>query len=266
MARRSAPSAQRPLDRLLPTALALVLGVGTLSAALGGIVSDALIGRPSAASGVGFVLMLPLAIFAAIVGFAAGYGMGAWLKQRGFNPQVAIRPYRIVMALVLGVATVIGATFGARPVLRHERLFEPRVRAGAGAMTIEESRPDGCREVLSTFGEVSATWTRDGRVTLSRPDGAVVGDADLSRYETLRGVHAAGARLPGGEAAFAILVSFTRSDRHLLMIFDGDGKPVYEEMLAGAARGEKPLQACSSESGDSFVVELEGRPVTYRPR
>ena len=260
--------AERPLDRLLPTAGALVLGTGTLAAALGGIAADAVIGRPSAASGVGALLMLPIAIMAAIVGFAGGHGIGAWLKRRGFNPHIEMRPYRVVMAFVLGVATVIGATFGARPVLRHERLFQPGVRLGAGAMTMEEAGPEQCREALSAFGEVAAKWTREGRIVLSRPDGAIVGDADLSRYEPLRDVRVAGARLPAGGEAFALVAGFSRApDRHLLLVLDDDGRTIYEEMLAGRLReGAEPLRACTSESGDSFVVELERRSITYRAK
>lgn len=276
--------AERAIDRLLPTAGALVLGAGTLAAGLGGIAADVMVGRPSAASGVGVMLMFPLVLFAAIVGFAAGYGGGAWLRRRGLNKSVPLGPYRIVLAFVLGVAAVIGATFGARPVLRHERLFAPRIVSGDGAMLREDGAPIACRQekavsvcrdgagtpdaILSNFGEVSVRCSDDGRITMTRPSGEVVGSADLSRYEPLRNVHVTGARIADGGEAMAVLTGFARApNRHLLIVFNPDGAVVYEEMIAGSTRGSAvPLVACAGDDGSSFVVDLDGKPATYRLR
>ena len=273
--------AERPLDRLLPSAMALVAGTAAFAAGIAGIAADVMIGRPSKASAVGLVVIVPLALFAAIVGFALGHALGLWLRKRGLNPAVAMRPYRVVMAFVLGVATVIGATFGMWPVLRHERLFQPRVMRGADVMVREAGWPQECRRepapavcnppagtlsaaILSTFGEVSVSCTREGRITMSRPSGATVATTDLSRYTRVGEVRAASVPSADGGEAFAVLANL-RPTRYLLMMFNRDGHPIYEELIQGSARGgAAPLVACASEEGGSFIVDLDGSPVTYR--
>lgn len=279
-------SAERTLDRLLPQAIALVFGTAAAAAGLAGIAADTFIGRPSATSAFGLILIFPLVLLAAVVGFALGHGAGVWLRRRGLNADVPMGPYRIVMVFVLGVATVIGATFGARPVLKHERLFRPRVMTGQDAVTTEPGWPLACtREaaqtvcnpsanrfsaaILSGFGEVAVTCSPDGRITLARPGGAIVASADLSAYPPLAAVHAAGVQQPGGGEAFAIVAGFVKNaNRHLLMIFNPDGRMFYEQMVDGSTRGSAaPLVTCAEDDGGgSFVVDLDGRPVTYRPK
>lgn len=277
--------AERLLDRLLPGAVALVLGVGALAAGLGGIAADVAIGRPSASSGVGFVLMLPVAVFAAVVGFAIGYGAGAWIKRRGMNTAVPMRPYRIVMAFVLGVATVIGATFGARPVLEQERLYRARVIEGEGAFSRQTGAPDGCilgpasvacdaaigvtSAALQWNGrDVTVACTRDGRVSVAEESGASIAVLDLSGFDRALRVDARAVRGTDGRESLALLSS-VRVDgtRHLLSLVDHDGRIRYQEMLAGErpARNATALRVCEADDPPSFVIDLGG-PVTYRPR
>ena len=276
--------AERPLDRLAPQAMALIFGVAALAAGLGGIAADITTGRPSASSGVGFVLMLPVAVLAAVVGFAIGYGAGAWAKRHGVNRLVPMKPYRIVMAFVLGVVTMIGATLGARPVLRHERLYQPRVISGAGVMLQEPGMPVSClpaRAVtvcspsnrgsqtafLTQSGEISVRCERDGQIRMTRPSGDVAASLDLSNYDQARDAVAVDVRLADGREAIGLLAAVRGGTRHLFTVFNQDGQPLYQELIEGATRGSAvPLLACASDEGGSFVVDLNGAPVTYRPR
>ena len=274
--------AERPLDRLLPGAVALVFGAAALAAGLGGIAADLMMGRPSPTSGVGFVLMLPLAVFAAIVGFAIGYGAGAWAKSHGVNTLVPMRPYRIAMALALVVATVIGATLGARPVIRNERLYRARVISGEGAMLREPGYPRACAQLpvvvcsqagiagtgsfLSSSGEIDVRCSR-GLIRLTRASGDVAGSLDVSDYRQIGDTRAGAVKLQDGREAFAVLSAVRGGSRHMLAVFNQDGQAVYQELIDGSAReGVSPLQACRSDDGGAFVVDLGGSPVTYRPR
>ena len=276
--------AERTIDRLLPQAFALLFGVSALAAGVAGIAADTFIGRPSSTSGVGIVLMFPLVLFAAIVGFALGHVIGLWLRRNGVTPQVPMLPYRIVMAFVLGVATVIGATFGARPVLRHERLHQARVIAGEGAVMREAGTPGSCTpmpatlvcDISTSVSATSLTWngrevtvgcTREGRITVSDATAGVTASLDLTAFEYVREVRAAVVKQPGGREALAVLASMRATGRrHMLAMFDADGRVLYQELLQGSAREEAPpLTICAAEDASSVVVDL-GEPLTYRPR
>ena len=278
--------AERTIDRLLPGATALVFGTVALAAGLGGIAADMMIGRTSASSGVGFVLMLPVAVFAAVVGFAIGYGAGAWAKSHGVNTMVPMKPYRIVMAFVLGVATVIGATLGARPVMRHERLYRPRVMVGEGAVAVQAGQPESCvldpayvacdssLRVTSTTlpwngRDVVVACTREGRVSMSDQSGAPLGVIDLSDFDHVRRVAARAVRRADGREALAVLASLRpNGTRHLFSLLDQDGRVIYQEMRAGALPAQAhqtALHVCERDDPPSIVLDLDG-PVTYRAR
>ncbi|MEX2272198.1 MAG: hypothetical protein WD690_12030 [Vicinamibacterales bacterium] len=276
--------AERPLDRLLPQALALILGLGVLAAALAAVVTDVMMGRPSTSSALGIVFMLPLALLAAVVGFAAGHMIGTWLRGRGMTPDVPMGPYRIVMAFVLAVATVIGATFGARPVFRHERLQEPRVMMGAGAMQREPGRPQACETLtpavlacdLSSGAsagtmvwngrDVTVGCTREGRITVSDASAGVVASADLSAFEYVRHVRAAAVMQTEGREGLALLAGLRATGRrHMFLIFDADGRVIYQELLRRDRDpdAQSPLSTCATDDASMIVVDL-GEPVTYR--
>lgn len=276
--------AERTIDRLMPQAVALLFGVTALAAGAAGIAADAFIGRPSSTAGVGIVLMFPLVLLAAVVGFALGHVIGLWLRKAGMAPAVPMLRYRIVMACVLCLAIAGGATLGARPVLRHERLHQPRVIAGEGRVAREAGAPGGCVAqpaalvcAISTSVSSSAiTWngrevtigcTREGRITASDGRVGVAASIDLTDYEYVRAVHAAAVPQPGGGEALALLASLRATGRrHMFVLIDADGRVTYQELLEGSLpRDRSPLAVCAAEDGASVAVDL-GKPLTYRPR
>lgn len=278
--------AERPLDRLLPKALALVFGLGALAAGGAGIAADFVIGRPSSTAGVGIVLMFPLVLFAAVIGFAAGHFLGMALRRRGITPDVPMKPYRLALAAVLLAVVAVGATLGARPVIRHERLHEPRVIAGAGEIAREDGVPDDCgvprqaalvcdissgvsSSVMAWNGrEITIGCTREGRITLSDASAGIVAAADLSDYEYVRTVHAAVVQEADGREALAVLAGFRATGRrHMFLMFDADGRIVYQELLARQPRpAAEPLAVCAAGEAAAGVVVNLGSPVTYRAR
>ncbi len=279
------PVPERPLDRLLPQAAALVFGITALAAGVAGIAADSVMGRPSSTSGVGVVLMFPLVLFAAVIGFAAGSFAGMALRRRRITPHMPMRPYRIVMALVLLAAAGIGATLGARPVIRHERLNAPRVIADTGEIYREPGAADECvapapavlacdvssgvraGAVVWNGREVTIGCTREGRITVADADAGVMASADLSDFEYMRDVRAAMVRQGEGRDALALLAGLRATGRrHMLLIFNADGRLIYQELLEGSVReGTGPLAACSTDEAGSLVIDL-GSAVTYRAR
>lgn len=277
--------AERPLDRLLPGALALVAGVTAFAWILAAIVADFSTGRPTSSSIFGIVVMLPIAMLAAMVGFAAGHLIGGELRKRNAAPRVPMKPFRIVMAFVLGVATIIGATKGALPVVRHERLQRPRVIAGEGRMELTAGRPDSCgpltkaevacelqtrqsaHSLLWNGRDVTLGCTRDGRITISDAANGIVASADLTAFEYVTRVHAVRVRQDDGREALALLAQLrTGGRREMLMVFDADGRAIYQELLQRSAHpGDAPLSVCTAGDRDSIIVDLDS-PVTYRPR
>lgn len=277
-------SVERPLDRLLPQAIALVFGTAALAAGLAGIAADTFIGRPSSTSGIGVVVIFPLVLFAAIIGFALGHMLGVWLRRRGLVPQVRMRPYRVILGLVLLAVTAIGATLGARPVIRHERMHTPRVIAGAGSFSRDAGAPDGCvphpatlvcsiSEQMSSGSlawngrEIAIGCTREGRISVSDQTSGQVASIDLSEFEYVRDVFAAPMRQAEGREGLALLATLRATGRrHMLAMLDADGRVVYQELLEGQRQGDSvPLSVCATDDASRAVVDL-GAPVTYRAR
>lgn len=278
-------SAERPLDRLLPQAIALVFGVGALAAGLAGIAADTFIGRPSSTSGIGVVVIFPLVLFAAIIGFALGHMLGVWLRRRGLVPQVRMRPYRVILALVLVAVTALGATLGARPVIRHERTHTPRVITGDGSFSKDAGAPDGCTlrpatlvcSISEQMSSGSLSWngreiaigcTREGRISVSDQVSGQLASIDLSEFEYVRDVFAAPMRQAEGREGLALLATLRATGRrHVLAMIDPDGRVVYQELLEGHRQGDAlaPLSVCESDDASGVVVDL-GAPVTYRAR
>ena len=279
--------AERPLDRLAPQAMALTFGMAALATGVAGIAAHTFIGRPSSTSGIGIVLLLPLVLFALVIGFAVGTVLGVLLRRRGLTPPVAMGRYRLAMAFVLVVVAVAGATLGARPVIRHERLHEPRIISGAERLTREPGAQQACvrapaARVCDLLAKASAgaiTWngrevivgcTREGRISVSDAAAGVLASADLSDYEYVLAAHAATVQRPEGGEALALLVSLRATGRrHMFMLFDADGRPLYEELLQGRVPQDgAPLSVCRAggdQDADRIVIDL-GDPITYRPR
>jgi len=277
--------AERPLDRLLPTAIALVFGTVAAAAGIAGVAADFLIGRPSSSSGLGIVFMLPLVLLAAVVGYAIGHGIGAWLRRNGVAPGISMRPYRVVMTFVLGVAIVIGATIGARPVIRQERLHQPRVLAGADAVDRQagaaadcpglRAAPLACNpldgrttyEFIWNGRDVTLGCTRGGTLTITDERGGVGASADLSAYEYVRDVHLALARQADGREAVALLARLRAiGRREMFMIVDADGRVIFQELMEAPREARaQPLAICPADDSDTIVVSGDTR-TAYRPR
>lgn len=277
--------AARALDRLLPAALALAAGTAAAAAGLAAVAADLFIGRPSSSSGVAAILLLPIVLIAAVVGFAAGHGLGGWLRRRGLAPQVPMGPYRVVLGLVLTAAAALGATFGARPVIRHERLMQPRVLAGADAVERHAAGADECAgatpapvacDPLNGVTAYHFVWngreatlgcTRDGHLTVSDAAGGVTASADLSGYEYVREVRAAVARQRDGRESLALLAGLRATGgRDMLVLVDADGRVMYEELLERSSRDvAAPLAVCPADDRDAIAVDT-GTRLIYRPK
>jgi hypothetical protein len=276
--------AERPVDKLLPQSLALVAGVAAIAVAGAGVAADFVIGRPSSTAALGIVVMFPLALFAAIVGFAIGHFAGFLLRKAHLTPALPMKPYRIGMALGLAAVAVTGAAAGARPVIRHERLHQPRVIAGADRMDRLPGAPDTCSSLQHApvacdllTGQTSSTlpWngrqvtlacTRDGLVTISDQSNGVIATADLRPFEYVRQVQAASARQRNGREALVVLARLRATGRReMLVIFNADGQVRYQELIATSRHIEQPLSICRGDDVDSPVVDA-GSPITYRER
>lgn len=274
--------ADRTLDTLMPQALALVAGAGALAVAGAGVAADLISGRPGSTAAFGIVAMFPLALFAAIVGFALGHYVSYLMRKAHITITVPMKPYRIVMAFVLGVVTVAGATIGARPVLRQERLYEPRVIAGGELMDRREAapcaqpqaapvacdRPKGQTSSTLTWNgrDVTLSCTHDGVITASDQSSAVVASLDLTPFEYVRQVQASAVRQPDGREALVMLARLSSNGRRaMLAIFNADGQVTYQELIAASRHVEMPLSICRAEDADTIVVDA-GAPITYRAR
>jgi len=271
--------AERPLDRMMPQALALVAGVGALAVAGAGVAADFAIGRPSSTAAVGIVLMFPFALFAAVIGFALGHYVSYLLRKARINITVPMKPYRIV----IGVVTVIGAVVGAKPVLRHERLHEPRVIAGADRMLrIEgaERCPQPQRAPVAcdvSTGQTSFTmpWnnrdvtlgcTRDGLITVSDQSSGVIASLDLRPFEYVRQLQAGTARQADGREALVLLARLRATGRREMFAeMNADGQVIYQELIAASRHVDFPLSICRAEDAESVMVDA-GAPITYQAR
>ena len=276
---------ERSIDSLAPQALALIFGLAALSAAVAALVADFSMGRPSSSSALGIVFMFPVALLAAVLGFAIGHVIGILLRKWNVTPAVPLKPYRFVMALVLLAVMAAGAAAGARPVLKREGMHFPRVLVGADVMQKSDGRPDNCTQITPAVvacdlgtrqTSYSLAWngrdvtigcTREGRITLSDASSGVITSIDLSAYEYVRQVRVAGARQTDGREALAMLAALrARGDREMFLVIDADGRSVYQELLErSVSEPHTPLSVCSSEDLDSVVIDL-GSPVTYRGR
>jgi hypothetical protein len=195
-----------------------------------------------------------------------------------------MKPYRIGMALGLAAVAVTGAAAGARPVIRHERLHQPRVIAGADRVDRHTGAPDNCSPLQRApvacdllTGQTSSTlpWngrdvtlacTRDGLVTISDQSSGVIASADLRPFEYVRQVQAAAARQRDGRDALVVLARLRATGRReMLVIFNADGQVTYQELIAASRHIEQPLSICRGDVDDSPVVDT-GSPVTYRAR
>lgn len=276
--------AERPLDRLLPAATALVFGTMALSATVGGLATDVIIGRPSSTAGLGALFAVPLVLLAAVLGYAIGHGIGELLRRRGIAPVIEMRRYRIAMGVGLAVAIMIGAALGATPVIRHERLHRPRVLVGEGAFDRREGAetcdtPSPAAYACNPLDDKTThafVWNgldarlgcaRDGHLTISDADGETAGAADLTRYEYMREVYAAVAKQGDGREALVVLARLRATGRReMLLVFDADGRLVYEELIERTrGRVETPLAICRADDRDAIVVDA-GRKITYRPK
>lgn len=276
--------AERPLERMMPQALALVAGVGALAVAGAGVVADFTIGRPSSTAAFGIVLMFPIALFAAVIGFALGHYASYLMRKAHISASVPMKPYRIVMAFVLGIVTVVGATVGAKPVLRHERLHEPRVIAGADRMFRVDGAPDHCSplqrapvacDLLTRQTSFAMAWngrdvtvgcTRDGLITVSDQSNGLIASLDLRPFEYVRQLQAAPARQADGREALVLLARLRATGRREMFAeFNADGQVIYQELIAASRHVEFPLSICRAAEADSAVIDA-GSPVTFRPR
>lgn len=272
--------ADRTLDTLMPQALALVAGVAALSFVGAGVAADIIFGRLSSTAAFGIVAMFPLALFAAIVGFALGHYIGHLMRKAHIAPAIAMKPYRLAMGLVLAVVIVAGATIGATPVLRNARLHEPRVIAGADRVERREGAPDGCvprqaapivcepgqaASAMSWNGrDVTVSCTREGLVTVADQSNAIVASLDLTVFERMRQAQLSTLRLSDGREGLAVLAQL-RTERDMFAIINPDGQVTYQELLAVSHRLNLPLAICGADDWDAAVVD-PGAPITFRPR
>ena len=274
--------AERTLDTLMPQSMALAGGAAALAIAGGGVAADFMFGRPGSTAALGIFAMFPLALFAAIVGFALGHYVAYLMRKARMRPPVSMKPYRLAMALVLAVIIVAGASIGATPVLRHERLHQPRILAGGDGMDRRETAADACGErqpapVVCDLppGQESSTLTwnardvtvscsREGHITVTDQSSAVVASLDLTAFEYMRQAQASTVRQPDGREGLAILARM-RTRRDMFTIFNADGQVTYQELLAVSRRVDLPLSICRGEDADAIVVDA-GSPITYRAR
>lgn len=272
--------ADRTLDTLMPQALALVAGVAALSFVGAGVAADVIFGRLSSTAAFGIVAMFPLALFAAIVGFALGHYVGYLMRKAHIAPSIAMKPYRLAMGLLLALVIVAGATLGATPVLRNARLHEPRVIAGADFVDRREGAPEGCvpREPAPVVCEpgqaasamswnardVTVSCTREGLITVADQSNAIVASLDLTPFERMRLAQLSAVRQPDGREGLVVLAQL-RTQRDMFAILNPDGQVTYQELVAVSHRQNLPLSICRADDGDAVVVDL-GSPVTYRAR
>ena len=274
--------AGRTLDKLMPQAVALAAGVGALAIAGGGVAADFMVGRPGTGAALGIAAMFPLALFAAIVGFALGHYAGYLMRKARITPPVSMKPYRLAMGLVLALVIIAGASIGATPVLRRERLHQPRILSGAERLDRREGAPGACPHqqpapVVCELppGQESAamTWnardvaiscTREGLITVTDQSNAVVASLDLTAFEYMRQAQASTIREPDGREGLAVLVRL-RTRRDMLAVFNADGQLTYQELLDVSERVERPLAICRGDAADTIMVDA-GSPITYRPR
>lgn len=274
--------AGRTLDKLMPQALALAGGVGALAIAGGGVAADFMVGKPGSGAALGIVAMFPLALFAAVVGFALGHYAGYLMRKARMTPPVSMKPYRLAMGLVLALVIVAGASIGATPVLRHERLHQPRILSGADRMERREGASDACAhqqaapvvcELSPGRDSATLTWnardvtiscTREGLIAVTDQSSAVVASLDLTAFEYMREAQASTVRAADGREGLVLLARL-RTRRDMLAVFNADGQVTFQELLDVSARVERPLSICRAEDADSILVDA-GSPITYRPR
>ena len=276
--------AERPIGRLMPQTLALVAGVGALAVAGAGVAADFMIGRPSSTAVFGIVLMFPIALFAAVIGFALGHYVSYLLRKANITATVPMKPFRIAVAFLLGVVTIAGAVIGAKPVLRHERLHEPRVMAGADRMSRTEGTDPPCAQpqraavacdLVTGQTSFAMSWnnrdvtlgcTRDGLITVSEQSSGVIASLDLRPFEYVRQVQAATARQADGREALVLLARLRATGRREMFAeFNADGQVIYQELIAASRHVDLPLSICRAEDADTVIVDA-GAPITYRAR
>lgn len=277
--------ADRPLERLLPQALAIVGGVAAIAYGAGAFATETLVGRPSSTSALGLVFLLPLALLSAVLGFALGHALGVVARRAHVGAEVSMRPYRAVLALTVLATAALAGWAGALPVLRHERRHAPRVIDDTGVVNRRSGGMEECAaptpapvvcDIAEDLSSQTIVWngrdltvgcTRDGMITLSDDASGQMAAVDLTDFEYLREVRAGAVRQSDGREALAVLAEMRATGRRAMFVWiDADGRRAFQELLERTAPSEdEPLAICAGDDRAAAVVRL-GAPVTYQAR
>ena len=266
------------LARRLPGVFAAVAGLTVLSYLMSGLLMEIAIGRPSSTAAIGFIFFPIASLIVAGIGYVVGLVARPFLLRRGERDRVDSAKLRRNSVLTIIVFAIPAGIAGAMHMVRVERHNEPRLISNTGAFEVhaypsmeysEEAAPaigirstqiwsfDAVEPLQTTWLDRELAANVDGRVLELKAGSTVLASYDLRSYSYITEVDALPIRSSRGDDFLAVLVHLrATSYRSMLLIYDDDFNPVYEQLLERC--GLTGYMAATSEREGVLVVDLCG--------
>ncbi len=243
------------LANSMPLTVGVIMGAFVACYMLAALIAETRIGRPSSTAAIGFLFVPVYSGIVALVGVGIGFLVRAGLKNRGEKDNIPIKHFLLKSAIVLIITSGLAAAIGIKGVVDYETLNVPQLLSNSGelhrtelfredtpsveahAKLIWDFQNESIEAITWNGSEVIANVTQSTKLDLN-VKGIGVLHYDVGRYSYLSEI----AAMPFPDDSdtdnyFAVLAKLRpTSFRSMLLIYDANGKLVYEELLRRCGR------------------------------
>jgi hypothetical protein len=247
-------------------------------------VTEAMIGRPSSTHALGYFAAVIWSGIIAIIGFIFGIISSMLLKLFCESKTIFKKnPHTLSIALI--VLIILSVIAGCALSYWSEQQQRPHVIADTGILkklkdlpvkTVEEieakyvfakynPEEEETQNILWNDKKVFFNITDDDSVQILNSERDTIASTDLSKYDYARTIYALPVALQqDNRMGLALLVGLrATSRRSMLLVYDYDGKLIYQELLNRGRCREDVLASLIDEQGSNYILVNVGSPTIY---
>ena len=265
----------------MPLTIGIIAGAFVASYMLAVLIAEENIGRPSSTAALGYLVVPIYSVIVALIGVGVGFLVRTGIKLHRDDDHVSIISFLLKSAIVLIISSGIAIALGIKEIVDYEALNAPQLLSNGGelnravlsrkkvpsieahAKLIWEFQNESIGSVIWNGTEVTADVDQSVRLNLHLNSERTL-HYDVRRYSYLTEITAVELQAGSGEGAYLAVLARLRatSFRSILLIYNANGKLVYEELLKRCGR-KQYMGIVDGLDGENLVVDICS-PITIK--